>query len=86
MDTGQIAASCHCRHTLPQHTPDWFVVLAEEIIALIGNWYPALIWVNRAEWEVLRSSLAFGQHIEKGGFPAAGSQESVNRSTITHHE
>lgn len=52
------------------HTPDWFVVLAEEIKALIGNRYPAFIWVNCAEWEVLCSSLAFGQHIEKGGFPA----------------
>lgn len=53
-----------------QNTPGWFVVLAEEIKALIWDRHPALIWVDRAEGEVLCSSLTFGQHIEKGGFPA----------------
>lgn len=45
------------------------MVLAEEIVALIWHRHPALIWINSAEWEVLRSSLAFGQHIKKCGFP-----------------
>lgn len=50
------------------HTPCRLVVLAEEVIALIWHRYPAFIWVNCAEWEVLCSSLAFGQHIKKCGF------------------
>lgn len=54
------------------------MVLAEEIKALIRDRYPALIWVNCAEWEVLCSSLAFGQHIEKGGFPAVDRVRSVS--------
>ena len=45
------------------------MVLTEEIKALIRDRYSALIWVDCAEWEVLCSCLAFGQHIEKGGFP-----------------
>lgn len=50
------------------HTPCRLVVLAEEVIALIWHRYPAFVWVNCAEWEVLCSSLAFGQHIKKRGF------------------
>lgn len=50
------------------HTPCGLVVLAEELIALIWHRHPAFIWINRAEWEVLCSSLAFGQHIKKCGF------------------
>lgn len=46
------------------------MILAEKIISLIRYRYPALIWVNSAEWEVLCSRLAFGQHVEKCGFPA----------------
>ena len=57
------------RVVLSWHTPEWFVVLAEEVVALIRNRYSALVWVNRAEWEVFCRRLAFGQHIEKGGFP-----------------
>lgn len=59
-----------CVKLYKKHTPGWFVVLAEEIKALIGNRHPALIWLNCTEWKVLCSSLAFSQHIEKGGFPA----------------
>lgn len=57
------------------------MVLAEEVVALIGHRDPALIWVDCAEWEVLCSSLAFGQHIEEGGFPTS-TEESVNSSAI----
>lgn len=55
------------------------MVLAEEIKTLIRDRYSVLIWVDCAEWEVLCSCLAFGQHIEKGGFPAIKTvrQESV---------
>lgn len=66
------------------HTPGWFVVLAEEIKALIWHRYPALIWVNGAEWEVLCSSLAFGQHIEKGGFPVMDRVRDRMSPTAVH--
>lgn len=49
-------------------SPGWFVVLAEEVKAVIGDRYPALVWVNGAEWEVFCSSLTFGEHIKKCGF------------------
>ena len=70
--------------TLSYHTPGWFMVLAEVIEALIGDWYPALIRVNRAEREVLCSSLAFGQNIEKGGFPAVDRVSSVNNNNANN--
>lgn len=50
------------------HKPCRLMVLAEEVIALIWNRYPAFIWIDCAEREVLCSSLAFGQHIKKCGF------------------
>lgn len=57
------------------NTPGWFVVLAQVIKALIGNWHPALIWINGAEWEIICSSLAFGEHIKKCRFPATKSEK-----------
>ena len=70
---------------LTEHTPKWFVVLAEEVIALIWNRHPALIWVDCAEREVLCSSQAFGQHVEKGGLPEDDRQESVKSSATFVH-
>lgn len=56
------------------------MVLAEEIKAFIRDRYSALIWINCAEREVFGSSLAFGQHVEKSGFPAATRIRRVSNS------
>lgn len=66
------------------HAPCRFVVLAEEIIALIWHRYPALVWINCAEGEVLCSSLAFGQHIKKCGFPEVDMVIMLGHSHTTH--
>lgn len=65
--------------------PCWFVVLAQEIKALIWHRYPALIWINCTEWEVLCSSLAFGQHIEKCGFPVVNMERSISKTLVHSH-
>lgn len=59
------------------------MVLAEEIIALIRHRYPALIWINCAEWEVFCSSLTFGQHIKKCGFPEG--HRVISAGSFTHN-
>lgn len=67
------------------HSPGWFVVLAEEVKTIIGNRYPALVWVNSAEREVFCSSLTFGEHIEKCGFPVMDKarEKHVNGCSVT---
>lgn len=69
------------------HSPGWFVVLAEEVKAIIRDRYPALVWVNSAEWEVFCSSLTFGEHIEKRGFPVMDKvrEEHVNSCSVTQN-
>lgn len=70
------------------HLPGWLVVMAEEVKAIIRDRYPALVWVNSAEWEVFCSSLAFGEHVEKCGFPVMRVEHvnSCSVSQITHRE
>lgn len=84
MDVGQITTGLQV-DTVMMHTPGWFVVLAEEIEALVWHWHPALIWVNCAEREVLRSSLALGQHVKKGGFPVVDRVRSIKESSALIH-
>lgn len=57
------------RDTSSPHSPGWFVVLAQEVKAIVGHWDPTLVGVNSAEGEVFCSSLTFGEHVEKRGFP-----------------
>lgn len=57
------------------------MVLAQKVKTFIWDRYSALIWINRAEWEVLCSSLAFCQHVEKGGFPAVKRIQRKSGST-----
>lgn len=65
---GQLSGCSIHFPALKMHTPCRLVVVAEEVITLIWHGYPAFIWINCAEWEVLCSSLAFSQHIEKCRF------------------
>lgn len=48
-----------------QWVPGWFMVLAEEVKALIWNGHTALVWVNGAKGKILSRCLTLCQNIEE---------------------
>lgn len=48
-----------------QRVPDWFMVLAEKVVALIWNGHTALVWVDGAKGKILSRCLTLRQNIEE---------------------